>query len=138
MPPFRPRPPALLIGGVIESRTSVEHRELHRVVTDQHAAERWLWQRQRLLSQASAGENAADRRLKPAGEGSMKTAAGVDERTLPYVEPPSRSKRRFDSAPRTCSVQGGRIESRRRPTGSYQVVQNLFDLHGILDHCDHP
>ena len=68
----------------------------------------------------------------------MKTAADAGVRTLPRVEPPAQSGRQFDSAPSTCSVQGGRIESRRCPTGSYQMVQDLFDLHGILDHCDHP
>ena len=57
---------------------------------------------------------------------------------LACVQPPVRSERQFDSAPSTCSVQGGRIESRWRPTGSNQMVQDLYDLHGILDHCDHP
>ena len=65
----------------------------------------------------------------------MKTAAGAGVHTLPRVEPPVRSERLFDSALSTCSVQGGRSESRWRPTGSHQMVQDLFDLHGILDHC---
>ena len=74
----------------------------------------------------------------------MKTAAGAGVRTLAlrgFVLAPAltgmRSKR-FDSAPSTRSVQGGRIESRWRPTGFHQVVEDLLDLHGILDHCDHP
>ena len=54
---------------------------------------------------------------------------------LACVQPPVRSERQFDSAPSTCSVEGGRIEWRRCPTGSNQMVQDLYDLHGILDHC---
>ena len=67
----------------------------------------------------------------------MKTAAGAGVRTLALRGTGMRSKR-FDSAPSTRSVQGGRIESRWRPTGFHQVVEDLLDLHGILDHCDHP
>ena len=48
----------------------------------------------------------------------MKTAADAGVRTLPWVEPPAQSGRQFDSAPSTCSVEGDRIESRWRPTGS--------------------
>ena len=58
----------------------------------------------------------------------MKTAADAALRTLSWVEPPAQSERQFDAAPSTCSVEGGGIESRWRPTGSYE----------ILDHCDHP
>ena len=68
----------------------------------------------------------------------MKSAACARGRTLTCVQPPLRSEQQFDSAPSTCSVQGDRIESRWRRTGSYQMVQDLSDLHGILDHCDHP
>ena len=77
------------------------------------------------------------RGLTRVGRGSMKTGAGAGVRTLALRGTAMRSKR-FDSAPSTRSVQGGRIESRRCSTGSYQVVEDLFDLHGILDHCDHP
>ena len=73
----------------------------------------------------------------------MKTAAAADVRTLPWVEPPPQSERQFDSAPSNLFSRGW---SDRVPeaddklslvvaTGSHQMVQDLYDLHGILDHC---
>ena len=68
----------------------------------------------------------------------MKTAADAGVRTLPWVEPPPQSERQFYSAPSNLFSRGWSDRVPAVPDGSHQVVQDLFDLHGILDHCDHP
>ena len=60
----------------------------------------------------------------------MKTTASAGERPLPWVDPPARSERRFDSAPSTCAEQG---EDRcvRSKNCKYFTVgseEYLFDL----------
>ena len=95
------------------------------VVTDQHEGERVAVAAVTRAVAGRCGENAAD---KGADSGWMRLDedCGGRGRALLALRGTAMRSKRFDSAPSTRSVQGGRIESRRRTTSYSSSFRPAF------------